>query len=131
MAQIHTRWAATVALNTLLDSSRLKTGLEFADYELPFCAVNKDGDSPLIRSNNAQTVDTVSIRFQLFHQSNADGAAIIHQMKIAFDRVAFLLTAPDGVIDMQRTNDFELQEPDGVWRFVIDFEAKVAVVAGR
>jgi len=126
---IHQRWAAATALNVLLPASRLFTGLS-PDPSLPRATVNKQSDKPTSYESDGSSIDAVVLRFLVFHDRHAEAAAIVHQIKAAFDRSTFALAGNDVVQLMQRVNDFEEQLADGVWQMTIDFECTVYLAAG-
>ena len=126
---IHQRWAAAAGLNDLLPAARVYTGMSF-DPSLPFAAIGKESDRPKSYQNDGSAVDTVGLRIRVFHERHADAAAIVHQIKAAFDRTAFDLAGSDKVLIMQRVNDFEQQRDDGAWQMVVDFNCTVYLAAG-
>jgi hypothetical protein len=126
---IHQRWAAAAALNAILPASRLHTGLN-PEPSLPRATVNKQSDKPLSYEADGSAVDAVVLRFVVFHQHHAEAAAIVHQIKVAFDRSTFDLAGNDKVQLMQRLNDCEEPMADGTWQMTIDFECTVYLAAG-
>ena len=141
LEKIHARWAAQTgagALNTLLDSSYLKTGTNFGggdndndrgveegEISTPYCEVTQAGGVPDLACNCSDGVGSVGVLFQLFHDNHAQGQAIVEQIKKTFHRVSFDLGSNRKVQSMRRRDDAEFQEEDGVWRFVIDFDCTV------
>ena len=126
---IHQRWAAAEPLNTLLPVQRVYTGRSI-DPSTPYAVVSKQGDRPVARLNDGSAVDVLKLRVQVFHDNYDSGTAVVHQVKATFDRTDFALSGSDKVIDMRRSNDFEQQDEDGVWRFVIDFDCMVHLASG-
>lgn len=126
---IHERWAADGTLNGLLDSANVYTG-NAPDAALPFCVVERGSQEPEWQSNCQTAADRVGIRFQLFHENRDDGYAIAEGIKAFFNRSNFSLSGSDVVQTMERAGDFEIQDPDGVWRFVIDFQCLIYLSAG-
>ena len=126
---IHQRWAAAEALNNLLPASRVYTGIS-VDPTTPYAVISKESHRPAICYNDGSAVDTVGVRIQVFHDNHDSGAAVLDQVKAALDRTDFALSGSDKVIDMQRSNDFQRQEEDGVWQFVIDFNCTVHLKSG-
>lgn len=126
---IHQRWAAAEALNSLLPAQRVYTGIS-VDSTTPYAVITKQSDHPLTRHNDGSVVDTVGIRIQVFHDNYDAAAAIVEQIKAAFDRTYFSLSGSDKVINMQRSNDFERPGDDGVWQMVIDFNCMVYLESG-
>lgn len=132
---IHQRWAAAEALNDLLPTSRVFTGLS-PDPTTPYAVITKADDSPggaggpAAYCNDGSAVDRVRVRIEVFHDDRAAAAAIMHQIKVAFDRSDFALAGSDRVVNMQRSHDSERQEKDGLWRLVIDFDCTVYLASG-
>jgi hypothetical protein len=121
---LHQRWAAAEALNDLLPASRVYTGMS-VDATTPYAVISKEHDRPLGFHNDGSAIDSIGVRFEVFHQDYDAALAIMEQIKKTFDRSDFTLAGGDKVISMQRLNDFEVQENDGLWRLVIDFNCTV------
>lgn len=126
---IHERWAAATALNDLLPASRVHTGV-CTSPETPRAAILKTSDKPDAYGTDGSAVDIVGLRIVVYHEHHAEAAAIIHQIKSAFDRKSFTLAGSDQVQMMQRTNDFEEPLDNGHWRMTIDFHCTVYLAAG-
>lgn len=126
---IHQRWAAAEALNDLLPAASVYTGTS-VDPTTPYAVISKQSDRPEAKLNDGSAVDTIVVRIEVFHDNRDAGAAIVHQVKAAFDRTDFALAAGDKVINMQRSNDHETQEKDGVWKFAVDFNCTVHLASG-
>jgi hypothetical protein len=126
---IHQRWAAAAALEELLPAERVYTGLS-VDPSAPFAVISKLSEQPAGYHNDGSAVATVGLRIQVFHSQYDAAAAIVQQVKAAFDRSDFALAGSDKVVDMQRVNDFERQTADGVWECVCDFHCTVHLAAG-
>ena len=121
---IHQRWAAATALSDLLPAARVTTGLG-VDPSPPYAAISKQSDRPIERFSDGSAIDTVRVRVQVFHESHDSGAAVVHQVKTTFDNTSFDLAGSDKVLAMQRANDFERQQDEGLWQFVVDFDCTV------
>ena len=126
---IHQRWANATPLNDLLPATQVTTGMSL-DPALPYAVISKQSDRPVERFGDGSAVDEIGIRVQVFHDNHDSGSDIAHQIKAAFDRTNFDLSGSDKVINMERSNDFELQQSDGVWRFVVDFCCMVQLATG-
>lgn len=126
---IHQRWAAAAALNDLLPASRVYTGLS-VDPATPYAVISKEGQSPGSLCHDGSGVDQVKLRIQVYHENYGEAAAIVEQLKAAFDRTRFDLSGADRVLFMQRTDDFENQNEDGLWRMVVDFRLTVYLASG-
>jgi hypothetical protein len=126
---IHQRWAAATALNALLPATRLYTGAGY-DPVPPLAVVSKQSDKPDSYDVGGSAIDIVVVRMRVLHAQYDAAAAIVHQIKKAFDRTTFALSGSDVVQNMQRTNDFEDQRNDGLWEMTIDFECTVYLAGG-
>jgi len=126
---IHQRWAAAAALNALLPAARVFTGMSF-EPSLPRATIGKQSDTPTSYASDGSAIDTVVIRFLVFHEHYDDAAEIVQQIKVAFDRSSFALAGDDQVQLMQRSNDFEEQLDDGTWQMTIDFQCTVYLASG-
>ena len=121
---IHQRWAANPALDNLLPASDVYTGAAVGSTT-PYAVISKEHDRPTGFHNDGSAIDTIGVRFEVFHDNYDSGIALMEQIKGAFDRTDFALSGSDKVINMQRVNNFDVQEKDGVWRLVIDFNCTV------
>ena len=126
---IHQRWAAAEALDDLLPASRVFTGMN-VNPAMPFAVIAKRNDRPLERFSDGSAIDTIELRIKVFDDDLDDGAAIVHEIKTAFDNTQFDLAGSDKVIQMRRTNDTQQQADDGSWQFVVDFACMVQLTAG-
>ena len=126
---IHQRWADAEGLDDLLPASRVTTGMNL-DPSLPYAVISKQSDQVVERFSDGSAVDNVGLRVQVFHDNHDAGSDIVHQIKAAFDRTSFDLAGSDKVINMQRSNDFEVHQDDGTWRFVVDFTCTVQLATG-
>ena len=126
---IHQRWAAAAALDALLPAARVYTGLS-VDPTVPFAVISKLSEQPTSYHNDGSAVAAVGLRIEVFHSQYDAAAAIMQQVKAAFDRSDFPLAGSDKVVDMQRLNDFERQTADGVWHCTCDFQCTVHLAAG-
>jgi hypothetical protein len=126
---IHQRWAADAALSSLLPASRVYTGMSI-DPTRPYAIITRQTDRPVACFNDGSTVDRVGVRVQVFHDAYDAGAAVVHQIKLAFHLAEFALSGSDKVFTMQRSNDSEHQNEDGVWQFVVDFNCTVYLASG-
>jgi hypothetical protein len=125
---IHERWAAATALNSVLPSTSVHTGLN-VHPTLPRASILKQSDKPTYATDGSAT-DTVVLRIVVYHDNHAEASDIVHQIKVAFDRSTFALSGSDQVKLMQRSNDFEEQLDDGTWQMTIDFTCTVYLSAG-
>jgi hypothetical protein len=121
-ATIHDWYAASASLVALLPASRFVTGhvQDETQQDLPYCTLNRESDAPSYRTNCGR-MDAASLRFQLWHEAWNSGNTIADAIVAAFDngeRTAGAIT----IHSMRLSNRFHLQEDDGVWQFLLDFD---------
>lgn len=134
---LHDLWAAHTALNAALASSRVFTGLNFT-LDPPYATILKDSDIYVAQDNAGQSVDTIGVTIQVFHENHDAGARIVDRIKACYNRTHFTLNTSssssgeesDRVIAMQRQSDSEFQEDDGTWRFVVGWTVSVFLREG-
>lgn len=129
LEEIHSRWADDATLNGLLDSENVYTGRSF-DPTPPFCVLTRESQAPEWQANCSGCVDRVGMRFQLFHANYDTGYVIVETIREVYNRANFDLDGGDSVLTMERSGEFEIQEDDGVWRFVLDFQCLVHLIEG-
>jgi hypothetical protein len=118
------RWAAAEPLCALLPAERVYAGMSM-DPALPYAVIRKTGDRPIAACNNGSAVNAVLVQIEVFHGNYEAALAVVEQVKAALDRSAFDLADGGRVIRVERTNDFEQHNDDGVWQMVIDFRCTV------
>jgi len=128
---IHQRWAATAPLEALLPAERVFTGLS-VDPQVPYAAICRRSASfagpsgtGLLRYNDGSAAEAIDVEIQVFDENYDRAAAVIEQVKAAFDCTSFDLAGSDKVILMQRSAETEEQAPDGCWRLAIEFRCSV------
>jgi hypothetical protein len=126
---IHQRWAVATGLNDLLPAARVATGLS-VDPTTPYAVISKEGQASESLHHDGSGVDEVKLRIQVYHDHYDEALAIVEQIDAAFHRTSFDLAGGDRVLFMQRTGDFENQNDDGLWRFVVDFRLAVYLAPG-
>ena len=126
---IHQRWADTPALEALLPAARLKTGRSRGD-PMPYATLTRQRNRTALRSNAGDAVDETALQIDVWCEEFDAGHAIAEQVKAAFDRAAFDLSGGDRVVQMRRTGDAASQDPDGVWRFALQFLVQVHLPSG-
>lgn len=127
LAKLHARWAATTALNNLLDSSRLFTDAnQSAEPSLPFAIVVADAGTIEARTN-AGEMESIPVRFAVYDDDLDDARAIAAAVLDAFDAVEFDLAGADKVRNMRRTGQPGATQDDetGVWVVTVNFETMV------
>lgn len=134
---IHQRWAAAAELNSLLPADRVSTGWS-VDPQVPYAVIAKRSGSlagpagaGILRYNDGSAAEAVELRIEVFDEDYDRAAAVIAQIKAAFDNTSFDLAGSDKVILMRRSAEAEEQAPDGRWRLAIDFRLTVYLAAGR
>jgi hypothetical protein len=126
---LHLRWADVPELNELLPVEKVFTGMS-SDPAPPYAAISKESERPFTRHNDGSAIDKVVMRIQVFHDEYDAGAAVLHEIKSAFERAAFDLDDGDKVLDMLRIDDTEKQLDAGTWQFSVDFQCLVYLPEG-
>lgn len=108
-------------LNDLLPVASIVTGNQVNEESpLPYAQTNVETSRPLLRTNTSR-IDKPLVRVQIWHDVHATGAAMRDAFIRAIDNRDF---EPDGldVLSIRYSNALAIQEDDGVWQFLIDFE---------
>ena len=137
---IHTRWAADATLNGLLAAStKVVTGRHFAeDPGDSWAFVEMLGGPYESRTNDPTAVANVTVRFTVHY--GADGAdnhtscgTACNAIHDVFDNTDFALANSDHVLCMRAAGiPAEVQDEDtGDWEFVVDYNCRVRLAAGR
>ena len=129
MQVIHQRWAAAASLDALLPASRVFTGRN-PDPTVPYGVVSKLSAAPECQYNDGSAVVSVTLRFDVVDSQYDAAAAVVQQIKIAFNRSDFSLAGEDKVIDMEWIKDSERQTDDGVWECGCEFRCSVYLASG-
>lgn len=128
-AAIHSRWAATATLVSLVPSERFLTGANLEDSPerinqgLPAASLTIQG-SQRHRTNQGYAKQT-SARIQVWVRNNAGGVALRPPMDAAFENTEWSVTASGrqvSVIESRIENDYAIEEEDGIWQFIFDLE---------
>ncbi len=121
--QILTQWAGKATLNGLLASTAVYIG-DIRDVDPPYCQITRESAFTQDRMSGSARVDVVNLRFMIFHSSHVSGAAIRDELMsdAGFDNNTFDVASNGAVIVMRHENNFELQDDNGIWSFVTDFE---------
>lgn len=125
--KIHDLWEhqAGDAFDTLrsrLPVARAVTGTWKGDDALPRATINREGGSPLARWEGGR-LDVDTLRIQVWHDNFDAGAAIRDAVVAAFDDFDIRLPGKT-IVCMRLANHFDLEEDDGVWQFLVDFEVQ-------
>jgi hypothetical protein len=111
--------ADSVALLALLPANRIITGTNH-DRDLPYASVNLESNGSEYRSNSGSQRRYL-VRFQVWHDNHASGAAIGQAIEKLFENKDFS-TLESNLISTHHENSFAIQESDGTWQFVIDIQ---------
>ena len=126
---IHARWASSPGLEALLPAGRLRTGA-FHGEGRPYATLERKGIRTVFRTNAGDALDEVSLAFCVWHDSLDDAAAVVGQIKAAFDRSGFDLDGGDRVVEMHRTAEAAKQHENSVWQLTVEFSASVYLSSG-
>lgn len=123
---IHSRWSAKTTLHALLPADSVFTG-DQRGIALPYASISRESSSKAAQSNY-QRYDLTTIRFAVFHSSHDLGLAIAEQIakKTAatggFHQDGFSISGGGHVLNMVVSNQFNIEDENAVWMFVVDFE---------
>jgi hypothetical protein len=128
---IHERWAAAAALNALLPVSRVVTGTYFAEepsLDDGYATITRPGDAPLAWFADGSRLDRVPVRITVYvsRDKHDEGEAIADAVKMAFDGAACSLSTDDMVLRMMLSAYQPLDDDDGNWYFILDFDCTVS-----
>jgi len=115
--------ADAVALSVLLTPERIVTGINH-DRDLPYGSISVEGDLAEYRTNS-RAMRSHRVRFQIWHDNHAAGAAIRDAVEKLFENKTFETTT-ESIKLTRHENSFAIQEPDGTWQFTIDLQTKSA-----
>lgn len=114
---------AAVDLSMDLLGNRIVTGnVQSHDMQLPYATINRESNQTEFRTNKNRVLKP-NIRVKIWHDSHSEGLKIQNAFIVLFENKKFK-TPQINVLCFQHENDFAVQETDGTWQFVIDFEAK-------
>lgn len=108
-----------VTLRSLLVAERIVTGINH-DRDLPYASISVEGDLAEYRSN-AGSMRNLRVRFSLWHDNHLAGAGIRDAIKTMFENKSFDTTT-ENIACSRHDNSFAIQEEDGTWQFIIDFQ---------
>lgn len=109
------------ALLALLPADRIVTGINH-NRDLPYASISVESDLPEYRANS-RAMRAPRIRFQVWHDNHAAGAAIRDAIEKLFENKTFETTT-ESIKLTRHDNSLSIQEPDGTWQFTIDIEIK-------
>lgn len=117
---IHEVYAASSAVTGLIPTSKFVTG-KASGLSLPYLQLSREGNPIAFRSNGVSRFEKPVVRMQFWHASQEAGGQLRDLLVDLFDN-RDMLAGNRRVLYMRKTNDLEIQEDDGVWQFLIDFE---------
>lgn len=111
-------YAANSYLTVLVPSAKFITGTAKGIVP-PYATLNREGSNPLTRSN-VQRIDRTIVRVQAW-ASHSVGSALRDTLIDAWDNLSIETSNPR-VLSIRKANDLAIEEDDGIWQFLIDFE---------
>lgn len=124
LAAIHARWAADDAITAIVPAEQFTTGDRLdCDDDLPVATVNVEGERKEWDSSKPLRVSTC--RLQVWIREHAVGELLQGAVESAFDNTSWT-TGGTHVVLSRVENAYPVQEPEGVWQFVFDFEIQHA-----
>ncbi len=126
---IHEQWAADETLNGLLASTKLNTGMYFAeDPVFPYATLTRPAGNVDSRQNDGTRTDILPVIITLYHGADSyhEGVVIEQAIDDAFDNTEFSLANSDKVIQMRITGPpAEIQDEEGNWSWECNFDLVV------
>lgn len=120
-AAIHARYAANLAMTQLCPAAKFITGVHQRENQAsPYGSLTRAGALASLWTSSGK-VTRHQMRFQFWPNSYGQGDQIKASVMSLFDNQSW--TNEDTHISYMRlSNEFELQEDDGSWQFVMDFD---------
>lgn len=115
---LHEAFAANAYLVGLLPASKLVTGTA-KGLATPYATINREGNAPMARSNGPR-IDRTIVRVTVW-ATHSTGSALRDELIKHWDNWSSESTTPR-VLSMRKQNDLAIEEDDGIWQFLIDFE---------
>jgi len=129
-AKLHERWAADATLNGLLPVANVSTGTWF-DVEpslaTGYATITFPGDSAGVESSDDSSIERVLVRITNYAGRDYydEGEAISDAVKAAFHRATITLDASDSVRSLMWQGRQRIDDDDGNWYFVNDFNCLI------
>jgi len=121
---IHHRWEESEPLTLLMPAARFTTGSRLDENtELPAGVLMVENTER--RRSNSGHVKYRGLRIKVWSRDHYTGVQIAKQIEATFDNHAWDLNVVGGtfhVILSRISNDYYIQEDDGVFQFVFDLE---------
>lgn len=115
---IQEAYAANSYLTNLVEGAKFVTGMG-KGLTVPYATLNREGGAPMARSN-ANRIDRFVMRITVW-ANHATGAGLRDELKTYFDNWGSESSNPR-VLSMRYLSDLPVEEDDGTWQFLIDFE---------
>lgn len=97
--------------------------VQAGDLPLPYATINVENNNSLYYSNGGSP-RRATVRVQLWHDSHAQGCELRAKLIGIVDNKNFT-TSEAAILCCRHENDFAVQEEDGVWQFIIDFDVMI------
>lgn len=97
---IHERWATASPLYTRLPAASVRTGL-CHDVGTPRAEIRRKSSRTLFHTNAFDAVDEVLVAIDVWHDDHDAGRALLDEIRVAFDRLAFNLDEGRRAIQMR------------------------------
>lgn len=121
---IHEHWAGSPALESLLSSARLTTGLA-SGGAAPYATLRVKTLRPELPSNQGPAAEEATLGIDVWHDRCEDARSIVQAMRAAFDGASLVVDNPAGVARVRHTGESIQQHADGLWQWSVDFKARV------
>ncbi len=124
------RWAATPALNDLLPVGNVYV-FEASVPTVPHAVVTECSIRPVEYHHDGSAIRKHVVRIEVVDNDQSSAMAITQQVRAAFERASFDISADARVLDTRRTNDtgrdLSFVAGGGEWSLVVDFDCIVLV----
>lgn len=124
---LHTRWAGTTALTTLVPAARVTTGPRSDSAPRPFVTLTRLGLIGVLRTSSRE-VKQARVRFDVHSDWLSQGKAVAAAVRGALERQSF----EAGGVRVLRLREVEHQEQrsdDGGWLLRLEFAAWYEAIA--
>lgn len=122
---VHQHWALWKPLTDLVPESRVVTGLAQGEPALPYVTIQRQGDAATTRTSSGTLLDTLRLRFSIWDDRLDRALLVARELRQRFNRADFGWSQ-GRVLDCRQVQHAHLEEEDGIWRVMLDYELRSA-----
>lgn len=132
---VHEHWGKYKPLTDLVPTASVYTGnvpRQDADgvlLSLPWVNLETQGDSETVRTSEGTQITTAQLEVNIFAEKYQDAKDISEVLLDHFDRAEFNWSR-GRVLDMKQVGGLEVEEPDGTWHLLLQYQTRVTREAG-